>query len=120
MEIKRKEKTLFGLFLKYVTLFCVNTILLAAGVFGLMLWAAGAGLLLPANYAEVQLSENAGEIYRAGDLLETWIPQGYGWKGIFPGRSKRRHGITMRKIIFMRNIRAFIASCLWRTEISVL
>ena len=37
MEIKRKEKTLFGLFLKYVTLFCVNTILLAAGGFGLIL-----------------------------------------------------------------------------------
>ncbi len=85
MEIKRKEKTLFGLFLKYVTLFCVNTILLAAGVFGLMLWAAGAGLLLPANYAEVQLSENAGEIYRAGDLLETWIPQGCTYGVYGPG-----------------------------------
>lgn len=85
MEIKRKEKTLFGLFLKYVTLFCVNTILLAAGVFGLMLWAAWAGLLLPANYAEVQLSENAGEIYRAGDLLETWIPQGCTYGVYGPG-----------------------------------
>ena len=106
MEIKRKEKTLFGLFLKYVTLFCVNTILLAAGVFGLMLWAAGAGLLLPANYAEVQLSENAGEIYRAGDLLETWIPQGctygvYGpggeWQeGNFPRQEQKKAYLMTR------------------------
>ncbi len=85
MEIRRKEKTLFGLFLKYVTLFCVNTILLAAGVFLLMLWASAAGLLLPANYAELQLSENAGEIYRAGDLLETWIPRGCTYGVYGPG-----------------------------------
>ena len=66
MEIRKKEKTLSGLFLKYVVLFCVNTILLAAGVFLLMLCALSAGLLLPANYAEVQLSENAEEICRTG------------------------------------------------------
>ena len=70
MEMKRKEKTLFRLFLKYVVLFCVNTILLAAGVFLLMLWAASVGLLLPANYAEMQLSENAEEICRAGTEID--------------------------------------------------
>ncbi|MDE7249494.1 MAG: sensor histidine kinase, partial [Lachnospiraceae bacterium] len=76
MEVKRKEKTLAGLFLKYVVLFCVNTILLAAGVFLLVICLSSAGLLLPANYAEVQLSEDVMQIRGAGDSLEQWIPQG--------------------------------------------
>ncbi len=70
MEVKRKEKTLAGLFLKYVALFCVNTILLAAGVFLLVICLSSAGLLLPANYAEVQLSEDVMQIRGAGDSLE--------------------------------------------------
>ena len=76
MEVKRKEKTLAGLFLKYVAFFCVNTILLAAGVFLLMICLSAVGCLLPANYAEVQLSENVVYIRGAGDSLEQWIPQG--------------------------------------------
>lgn len=76
MEVKRKEKTLAGLFLKYVALFCVNTIFLAAGVFLLVICLSSAGLLLPANYAEVQLSEDVMQIRGAGDSVEQWIPQG--------------------------------------------
>ena len=76
MEVRRKEKTLSGLFLKYVAFFCVNTVLLTTGVFGLMLCALPAGFLLPANYAEVQLSENADQILLAGNSLEQWLPKG--------------------------------------------
>lgn len=76
MEVKRKEKSLAGLFLKYVAFFCVNTILLAAGVLLLMICMSAAGCLLPANYAEVQLSENMVQIRGAGDSLEQWIPRG--------------------------------------------
>lgn len=99
MEMKRKDRTLAGLFLKYVTLFCVNTILLAAGVFVLIVCVSSTGIILPANYAEVQLSENAVQIREAGDLLEQWIPQGctYGvyseegeWlKGDFPQQEQK-------------------------------
>lgn len=111
MEMKRKEKTLSGLFFRYVILFCFNTILLAAGVFLLMLWTASAGLLLPANYAEMQLSENAEEICRAGteidgdagaggeaeiagdarteagNSLEQWIPKGCTY-GVYSSEGK--------------------------------
>lgn len=76
MEVTRKEKTLAGLFLKYVALFCVNTILLTAGVFALGVYASSTGILLPANYEEIQLSENAAHIREAEDSLEQWIPKG--------------------------------------------
>ncbi|MCM1125287.1 MAG: HAMP domain-containing histidine kinase [Lachnospiraceae bacterium] len=76
MEVTRREKTLAGLFLKFVVLFCVSTFLIVAGVFVLVLCAASAGLLLPANYAEVKLAENAVQIRESGDNLERWIPGG--------------------------------------------
>lgn len=98
MEVKRGKRTLAGLFLKYVTLFCINTILLAAGGLAIFVYASTAGLLLPANYAEVQLAENAAQIRRADDSLESWIPQGCtygvyhadgGWReGSFPAKER--------------------------------
>lgn len=97
MEMRR-EKTLSGLFLKYVMLFCLNTILLAIGVFLLALLLMFAGFLLPANYAEIQLSENTDRIRSAGGFVEEWIPKGctYGvysaggeWlKGSFAGKEQ--------------------------------
>lgn len=76
MEIKKREKTLAGLFSKYIAVFCISTLLLAGGVFLLLLLMTNLGLVLPANYAESALSEHAEEIRGAGDDLETWIPEG--------------------------------------------
>lgn len=76
MEIKKREKTLAGLFSKYVALFCINTLLLAGGMFLLFLGLCALGLFLPANYAETRLTENAAEIPKAGAALEELIPPG--------------------------------------------
>ena len=94
MEINRKQKTLTGLFLKFAVLFCVNTVLIIIGCTVLLIGCSYLGVVLPANYAEIQLSENTPEIQAAGEELEKWIPKGctYGvydaggeWKsGSFP------------------------------------
>lgn len=107
MEVKRKEKTLAGMFLKYVVLFCTSTILLICGIFLLLQCAASAGLVLPANAAEVQLSENAEQIRKAGESLEKWIPEGctYGvyntegvyLKGNFSEQEQKSSWIQYRK-----------------------
>lgn len=76
MEIKRREKTLAGLFLTYVGLFCVGTLFLAGMLYLLINVMAVLGFVLPANYAERQLTEHAAEIREAGMELEKWIPQG--------------------------------------------
>lgn len=76
MEIKRRKKTLAGLFLKYVGLFCVGTLFLAGLLYLLLNVMAVLGFVLPANYAERQLTEHAAKIRGAGMELEKWIPQG--------------------------------------------
>ena len=76
MEVRGKKKTLAGLFLKYVALFCVNTILLVGGAFLLLQCASALGMVLPANYAETKLSENVEQIRKGGESLEKWIPKG--------------------------------------------
>lgn len=76
VEIKKKQKTLSGLFLKFAVLFCVNTVLIVAGNILLAFICAYAGWILPANYAENQLTEYTVEIQRAGSSPEQWIPPG--------------------------------------------
>ncbi len=74
VEIKKKQKTLSGLFLKFAVLFCVNTVLIVAGNILLAFICTYAGWILPANYAENQLTEYTVEIQRAGSSPEQWIP----------------------------------------------
>lgn len=76
MEIKRKQKTLAGLFLKFAVLFCVNTILIVAGCTLLLIGSCYVGITLPSNYEEVQLTEHTAEIQSAGMAAAAWIPQG--------------------------------------------
>lgn len=84
VEIKKKQKTLSGLFLKFAVLFCVNTVLIIAANILLALIFAYAGMTLPANYAENQLTKYTGEIRSAGNSPEKWIPAGCSY-GIFDG-----------------------------------
>lgn len=76
MEIKSKQKTLTGLFLKFAVLFCVNTFLILIGCTLLLMAAAFLGQVLPANYAETRLTEHTAEIQEAGNEPERWIPEG--------------------------------------------
>lgn len=75
MEIKRKPKTLTGLFLKFAVLFCVNTFLIVMSCTLLVIGAAYAGLVLPANYAETQLTKHTEEIQKAGNDPKKLIPK---------------------------------------------
>lgn len=76
MEIKKRRKTLAGLFLKFAVLFCVNTVLIIFASTLMLIASSYVGISLPANYAEIQLSENASQIKKAGEFPEQWIPQG--------------------------------------------
>lgn len=76
MEMLKREKTLMGLFLKYVTFFCVNTILLIVGGVLFLCCMSLWGKILPANYAESQLTQNVDQIRNAGTFIEKWIPNG--------------------------------------------
>lgn len=76
MEVRRKRKTLAGLFSKYAALFCINTILLVGIMFGVVLGMTDLGLILPANYAETQLSKNEELIRKGAEQLESLLPYG--------------------------------------------
>ncbi len=69
-----KKKTLAGIFLRYVVLFCLSMLLSFAAICLLLLGAAAIGLTRPANYAEVILSKNEEAIRGAGLSVEELIP----------------------------------------------
>lgn len=76
MEVRRKRKTLAGLFSKYAALFCINTLLLVVIMLGVVLGMTDLGLILPANYAETKLSENEAQIRKGAERLESLLPYG--------------------------------------------
>lgn len=76
MEIKKKEKTLAGLFFRYIACFCGSAAVVTVALLLVFLMLALGGFLLPANYAETVLTENEEEIRSAGESLEEWIPEG--------------------------------------------
>ncbi len=91
MEIKRKEKTLAGLFLNYVILFCVNTVMIVAGCTLLLFGSYCLGMTLPSDYAEMQLMEYTSEIQKAGEAAEKWIPKGCTY-GIYDAEGNWKEG----------------------------
>lgn len=76
MEIKKRQKTLTGIFIKFAILFCVNSILIAGIMLALLLGSTGTGLTLPANYTEEQLTKNAESIQKSKKSPGKWIPAG--------------------------------------------
>lgn len=84
MEVKRRKKSLAGLFLKYIALFCITSVLLAVGELLFLIGIADLGLMLPANYAEVQLAENTQQISQSETDVERWIPEGCTY-GVYSG-----------------------------------
>ncbi len=91
MEIKRKQKTLAGLFLKFAVLFSVNTVLIFAGCMLLLIGCSFLGVTLQANYAEIHLTKHTAEIRAAGESPEEWIPKGCTY-GIYDAEGKWKSG----------------------------
>ena len=52
MEGRVREKTLTGMFLKYIVIFCVNIGLIFIGAYIVLVLLSMTGQVLPANYAE--------------------------------------------------------------------
>lgn len=76
MENRMKEKTIAGLFLKYVVVLCVSGVLLFFILYlGISLMLT-LGLTYPANYAEEQLKEKTKEIQKIEKVTDSIIPKG--------------------------------------------
>lgn len=74
MEVKKK-KSLSRLFLKYIIIFCMSTLILF--VIFVILYSrliVNAGLILPANYSEKMLEDMATEIENSDIIAEDMIP----------------------------------------------
>ncbi len=91
MEIKRKQKTLAGLFLKFAVLFSVNTVLIFVGCMLFLIGSSFLGVTLPANYAEIHLTKHTSEIRAAGESPEKWMPKGCIY-GIYDAEGKWKSG----------------------------
>ena len=77
MEMKkRRQKTLTGLFLKFAALFCLDTFGIGMVCLLLLVLSPMTGFTLPANYAELQLTDHTEEIKAAGTEVEALIPDG--------------------------------------------
>ncbi|MBS6558715.1 MAG: HAMP domain-containing histidine kinase [Clostridiales bacterium] len=76
MEIRMKEKTIAGLFLKYVIVLCMNAVFLFFILYLGISFMLALGLAFPANYAEEQLKEKTGEIQKIEKVTSSIIPEG--------------------------------------------
>lgn len=74
--MKRGRKTLTGMFLKYICLFCVNTLLLLVAVLLLFNYWLAKGIVLPANFGEHSIRENLPAIINNETVTEDLIPAG--------------------------------------------
>lgn len=74
--MKRGRKTLTGMFLKYICLFCVHTLLLLVAVFLLFNYWLAKGIVLPANFGEHSIRENLPAIINNETVTEDLIPVG--------------------------------------------
>lgn len=92
MEMKkRRQKTLTGLFLKFAALFCLDTFGIGMFCLVLLVLSPMTGFTLPANYAELQLTDHTEEIKAAGTDVEALIPDGCRY-GIYDAAGRFKTG----------------------------
>ena len=68
MEGRVREKTLTGMFLKYIVIFCINTGLIFIGAYIVLVLLSMTGQVLPANYAEQWLNDHTEDIRMAENV----------------------------------------------------
>ena len=76
MEGRVREKTLTGMFLKYIVIFCINTGLIFIGAYIVLVLLSMTGQVLPANYAEQWLNDHTEDIRMAENVNEIEFPGG--------------------------------------------
>lgn len=92
-----KKRTLTGLFMKYICIFCVNTVLLMILMILAFNMLINAGAVLPANYMEGYINENREEIINAGRVTEEMLPVGSGY-GVYDKTGRFLYGNFDEKI----------------------
>ena len=75
-EGRVREKTLTGMFLKYIVIFCVNIGLIFIGAYIVLVLLSMTGQVLPANYAEQWLNDHTEDIRMAENVSEIEFPGG--------------------------------------------
>lgn len=75
MEVRVKEKTLRGMFLQYMAIFCVNTIVICGISFGGLLVLSERTQILPANYTEQWINEHETVIRTLEDVSDLGFPE---------------------------------------------
>lgn len=75
MEGRIKEKTLRRMFLQYMVLFCINTLVICGIVVGVLFVLTEQAGLLPANYTEQWLGEHEKEIRVVEDVSSLDFPE---------------------------------------------
>ena len=131
MEMKkRRQKTLTGLFLKFASLFCLDTFGIGMFCLVLLVLSPMTGFTLPANYAELQLTDHTEEIKAAGTDVEALIPDGcrYGIydaagrfkTGTFRQTRRKGHGRGIKTAVSMHPWESITAILSRTAAISVL
>lgn len=75
MEIRVKEKTLRSMFLQYMAIFCVNTIIICGISFGGLVALSEMAQILPANYTEQWINEHETAIRTLEDISDLEFPE---------------------------------------------
>lgn len=75
-KMKNREKTLRGMFLKYIAAFCVNTLLVCGIVVVVLIIMSESGKILPANYSEQWFNEHEDAIRTLEDVGTLEFPRG--------------------------------------------
>lgn len=96
MEGRVKERTLTGMFLKYMVIFCVNTVLIVVGAYMILILLATTGQVLPANYSEQWLNDHTEDIRMAEDVGDIPFPAGCEY-GVYTEEGKWLYGTLEQK-----------------------
>ena len=96
MEGRVKERTLTGMFLKYMVIFCVNTVLIVVSAYMILILLATTGQVLPANYSEQWLNDHTEDIRMAEDVGDIPFPAGCEY-GVYTEEGKWLYGTLEQK-----------------------
>lgn len=93
---RRREKTLMGMFLKYMVIFCVNVVLICIGAYLTIAILGGTGTVYPANYSEQWMNAHEAELRECEDLRGLEFPYGTDY-GVYTGNGDWLYGTISEK-----------------------
>lgn len=91
-----REKTLMGMFLKYMVIFCVNVALIFVGAYLMIAILVGTGMVYPANYSEQWMNAHETELRERDDLRELEFPYGTNY-GVYMRNGEWLYGTIVEK-----------------------